>query len=61
MITVDLVGKDTLHITASPRETTRLKEIPGTRYLKAQNVWTLPLGRTALAFLKCYPTEVQYS
>lgn len=59
MISVALAGKS-LHITASPRETNRLKEIPGTRYLRKKNVWTLPLGLTALAFLTKYNGEVTY-
>jgi len=42
-------------VTADHRETTRLKMIPGMKYNKNRQQWTMPLGLTALACLMEYP------
>ena len=54
MITVDVIGQ-VVTVAAGHRDTMSLKLIPGCRYNKARDVWTVPFGLTALACLGDFP------
>ena len=57
MLNLTLDGS-TVMIEAPPRETVRLKRVPGTRYYKSIDRWAMPLTMTSVACLQEWPTGV---